>query len=86
MDFQDQWDQEDRQVFLAHQDPKVSKDPQENPVNLDQPDLLVSWDQLVCQEKTEAMEMMENQVDLVHQERKDPKVQEVLLVPLVLSV
>ena len=73
-------------MFLEHPDPKVSKDPQENQVNLDQPDLLVSWDQLVCQEKTEAMEMMENQVDLVHQERKDPKVQEVSLVPLVLSV
>jgi hypothetical protein len=73
-------------VFLEHQDPKVSKDHQESQVNLDPLDLPVSWDLLVCQEKTEAMEMMVNQVDLVHQEKKDHKVQEVSLVPPVLSV
>jgi len=73
-------------VFLEHQDPKVSKDHQESQVNLDPLDLPVSWDLLVCQEKTEAMEMMVNQVDLVHQEKKDHKAHEVSLVPPVLSV
>jgi len=73
-------------VSLVHPDPKVSKDPQANQVNLDLLDLPVLWDLLVFQEKTEVMVMMVNQDDLVHQERKDPKVQEVLPVPLVLSV
>jgi len=73
-------------VSLVHPDPKVSKDPQESQVNLDLLDLPVLWDLLVCQEKTEVMVMMVNQDDLVHQERKDPKVQEVSPVPLVLSV
>ena len=70
----------------VHPDHKVSKDPQVNQVNLDLLDLPVLWDLLVCQEKTEVMVMMVNLDDLVHQEKKDPKVQEVSPVPLVLSV
>jgi len=57
-----------------------------NQVNLDPLGPLESWDQLVYQEKMEAMEMMVNQEDLVHQEKKDPKVPEASLVPLALSV
>jgi len=55
-------------------------------VNLDPLDLLVLWDPLVYQEKMVATEMMVNQDDLVHREKKDPKVQEVSLVLPVLSV
>lgn len=55
-------------------------------MNLDPLGPLESWDQLVYQEKMEAMEMMVNQEDLVHQEKKDPKVPEASLVPLALSV
>lgn len=57
-----------------------------NQVNLDPLDPLVLWALLVYQEKMVATEMMVNQDDLVHQERKDPKVQEVSLVLPVLSV